>query len=126
MPTEAPTSARLELHQIRLQPFRIPAGWTVILNSFYDLDPGADVKVTGLPDEDPWELFTQDMLQLQNALAGIVVDLGWVPEAAPDGAFQLSVVQGDNWALPLLSESLGTREKAVQAVEEALVRYSSG
>ena len=55
---------RIKLDDIQLQPLRISREWTVGYNEFTEVEPYSDIKVVGLPEEDVWELFLQDLLQL--------------------------------------------------------------
>jgi hypothetical protein len=78
----------------RLVPLRIPAGWTVIANTFAELDdPGA------LSEEEQRAHLAQDLLQLR--AGALILDLGWVPEGDPAGHYRLELVR-DNWNETLL------------------------
>jgi hypothetical protein len=73
---------------MRLVPLRIPAGWTVIVNSFAEID-----DPRALTDAEREALLAQDLLQLR---AGeLILDLGWSPEGDPSGRYRLELVRGD-------------------------------
>ena len=75
---------------MQLQPLRIPTGWTVAYNTFFDVDPTPEAVGSELT------LFTQDLLQLRHDGADILIDLGWTPEGQfDDGAFHLQVYRTD-------------------------------
>src|SRR5215208_2349389 len=56
-----------------LQPLRIPTGWLVEWNTFFDAQPPSDIQ-----DDLMWE-FSQDMLLISNEWVGVVLELGWYP-----------------------------------------------
>jgi hypothetical protein len=79
--------------QIPLQPLRIPAGWQVAYNNgLFEIDPLAEL----FPDESPWWIFKEDMLQMYNEQFNRMLDLGWYPEGdLVAGSYGLVVYEGD-------------------------------
>ena len=69
--------------QFKLQPLRIPAGWTVKYNNFSEYDPQKDGA------EYVFEL-VEDLLQLEHE--NLLIDLGWYPDMDINGKYQLCLV----------------------------------
>ena len=111
---------RLTLEQLRLQPLRVPAGWLVEHNALFELEPGQEVVVEGLPGGDPWELWVQDLLQLHHPARDLRLDLGWVPEADPDGTFVLELIAGTAWDSPLATHTATHLREIVRHLERLL------
>jgi hypothetical protein len=59
----------LNTRKHRLVALRIPAGWEVSWNSFYDVEPAT------MPEDETKPL--QDLLQLTSPRRGLLIDLGW-------------------------------------------------
>jgi len=111
-----------------LQPLRIPQGWEVKYNSFFETEP----KFKYLDDTS--EDFCEDMLVLANASVGVLIDLGWYPESEPKGKFGLVAItihaDGDqmsaSWLKPLRELRTRSKRKVVAAIEEWTDYYSNG
>ena len=111
-----------------LQPLRIPTGWTVGWNTFFDIDPKFRTY-----DQTSWH-FTEDMLQIESRRLGVLVDLGWRPEFRARGSFRLVATRffedpeygwtGD-WDRPLRSLTTRSRRKVVATIENWLSWYSA-
>jgi len=105
-----------------LQPLRIPTGWTVTFNDFYDIEP----KFRSW-DDVSWN-FKEDMLQLVNDHTGIVIDLGWLRSHRSTGKFKLTAAKaGDpDGALRSHLRLINSRSKTkiVDTIEAWLVHYS--
>ena len=71
-------------------PLRIPSGWMVTQNHFYDIVP-SEVLNEGRLDYP----FVQDVLQLHNQHLRMTLDLGWYPDGDPNGSFRLVLIQWD-------------------------------
>lgn len=99
-----------------LQALRLPAGWTVDHNTFLELDPDSLP-----PGTDDWELLGEDLLQLRHDRHGLVVDVGWSPEASPRGRFVLTLIRGEDWANPLAHHATRSRAELVAHLEQLLV-----
>jgi hypothetical protein len=92
----------IKLKDVPLQSLKIPTGWTVTWNQFYDIEPNSNIYLDGLPDGDVWELFLQDLLQLKHFNKNIILDLGWTPEANPEGSYLLQVIADEDWSTPIV------------------------
>jgi hypothetical protein len=110
--------------QIPLQPLRIPAGWHVAYNNgLFEIDPLPEL----FPDEHPWWIFKEDMLQMYNERFNRMLDLGWYPEGnLVAGSYGLVVYEGD-FGGRLLSE-FRTRDRLelVAEIERFLSEISLG
>lgn len=97
-------------------PLRIPAGWTVDRNEFYELDAGQ------LSATDPaWALLSEDLLQLSDAQRELIVDVGWYPEAQREGRYAVKVVFGRDWGRPLVQYATNVLADIVARTEALLV-----
>ena len=115
---------RIKLDDIPLQPLRISRGWTVGYNEFTEIEPYSDIKVVGLPDEDVWELFLQDLLQLKHEYHNVTIDLGWVPEAEPEGSYKLTVLKNQDWDNPLYYYKSKNKDDVVDKINYWLNRVT--
>lgn len=116
---EIPDNGRREEYQ-SLQPLRIPAGWTVVLNKFEDIEPDNASK-----GEMPYS-FNESILYLRAAVSRkrngkaekqtIDIDLTWYP----DEKFVIRAVLDRDWYEPLLEFSSRSKIKAVQTLEKWL------
>lgn len=114
----------------RLQALRIPGGWEVVYNEFYELDP----EFLGVEDS-AWEYFTEDILCIaakrqkkenkKEKVNTVVLDLGWYPEMGRNGEFALYAIQNKNWETPLQTFRSRSRKKVVDRIESWLVKYSA-
>src|SRR4051812_7143431 len=66
-----------------LQPLRIPTGWSVEWNTFFEVEP----KFKSY-DRISWN-FGQDMLLLSNERVKVAIDLGWYPSYRSPGMFRM-------------------------------------
>jgi hypothetical protein len=96
----------------RLVPLRIPAGWTVVVNSFAEI---ADPR--SLTDAERQALLAQDLLQLR--AGDLILDLGWTPEDDASGRYRLELVRGD-WDDTLLRVEHPSAEFMRNAVDICL------
>lgn len=110
-----------------LQPLRIPGGWTVVFNNFYDIDPKAVPK----SDDDTWLFaFSEDILYIRSETARkqnghterqtLGIDLGWYPEGDPNGSFTLYAILNEDWENPLLTFSSRCKDDIVRTLEKWL------
>jgi hypothetical protein len=111
-----------------LQPLRIPTGWIVEWNSFFDVEP----RFTS------WDRtsmhFNTDMLLLSNEHRGVYISLDWFLPHRSSGAFYLRAVRqiqhpeygrcGD-WSRPLRRAKTRSKRKAVETIEAWLDWYSN-
>ncbi|MCY9517914.1 hypothetical protein [Paenibacillus apiarius] len=105
----------------QLQPLRIPSTWLVTYNGFLEIDP-KEVS----PEDDTWLSFTQDLLQLQHNRYDIIVDLGWYPEAEPEGEYGLKLIKEKDWERPIGSLNTKNKDEVVHTIEMWLWRVGGG
>ena len=111
-----------------LQPLRIPTGWVVEWNTFFDVEPRFKSW-----DDTSWN-FNTDMLLLSNEHRGVSIALEWHPAFRASGAFRLEAVRhihdpehgiSGDWEHPLKSVKTRSKRKAVTTVEAWLNWYSN-
>ena len=115
---------KIRLRDIPFQPLQITRGWFVGYNEFKNIEPYSDIKVEGLPDDDVWELFLQDLLQLEHKAYGIIIDLGWTPEADPNGSYELTVIKNKDWDNPLFHYESKNKDDIVEKINHWLRRVT--
>ena len=110
----------------RLQPLRIPTGWTMLFNKLEDVEPEE------LQEQDRrWLfLFTEDILLMRANMhrrkngkleeQKLMIDLGWYPDGESTGNFRLVAVLNDNWEYPLLKFSSRSKVEIVNRIEKWL------
>lgn len=107
--------------EILLQPLRIPSGWLVSYNKFYQVEPGDELG------EDAWMWFSQDLLQLVNQRWGRLLDLGWYPDGdVANGSFRIEMYVGDCTGKLLYYFSNRLRPIIVNEIERLLIEASAG
>lgn len=106
----------------KLQPLRIPSGWEIVFNKFLEID----VKDC-LVDDENWLDFTEDItyIKRKNKKYDVGIDLGWYPDADPQGEFHVKVILNENWENPIIEYITRERGKVVETIEDLLLRYSS-
>jgi hypothetical protein len=108
-----------------LMPLRIPHGWAVLYNSFGDADP--IVRDGSIAN---FEYYKEDLLMIQRIELtstdwvfkrdGHVLDLGWYPDADPDGNYILQVIRGADWEKKLVTFKSHDRQKIRVVIERCL------
>jgi hypothetical protein len=116
--SELPQLASQQSAQIPLQPLRIPTGWHVDYNNgLFEIDPLPEL----FPDENPWWIFKEDMLQMHNDRFNRLLDLGWYPEGdLVAGRYGLVVYEGDFRGRLLYEFSTRDRLELVAEIERLL------
>ena len=119
---------KIKFEDIPFQPLQITTGWTVTYNEFKNIEPYSNIKVEGLPDDDVWELFLQDLLLLEHKFCGITLDLGWTPEANPEGSFELTIIKDGDWDRPLFHYESKNKDDIVEKTNYWLrkITYQQG
>jgi HEAT repeat protein len=84
-------------------------------NNLRAIDP--ESLVAGDPD---WELFGADLLLLEQDRTGLALDVGWNPEASPDGQYTVLLIRGTDWSAPLERFRTRSLESLLKRVEEVL------
>lgn len=83
----------MDLKKNVLVPLRIPSGWRVVSNSFFDIEPHYDLGIFHNA-----EYFTQDLLSIERIQYDpkcrplFIIDLGWYPSEDIDGKYRLTLV----------------------------------
>lgn len=111
-----------------LQPLRIPEGWEVRYNQFYEIDP----------TEHTMNYFdSPTLLSLGHPGANLHLDMSWKPEYDPNGQFELYAYpmievfdevtkrphSETQWDQPLLEFYTKERKTLVQKIERYLVAF---
>ena len=98
---------------LKLQALRIPTGWVVSQNKFYEIEPiEVDPNDTLL-----WLDFTQDILQIQHKHESIIIDLGWYPDMDPKGNFRLVLIKNLDWQNPIETFETRSAEEVKNKIE---------
>lgn len=107
----------------KLQPFRITGGWNIMWNHFRDVD----VETLDPNKEDDWLFLVQDITYIvrndEHKVNHICVDLGWYPEADPNGKFILYVIQNQDWEKPLEEFSSRNVRDIAEKMGDFLQKY---
>jgi hypothetical protein len=109
---------------LRLQPLRIPSGWTVASwNRFYELDPpSSNEEADGLK-----KYFTEDLLALRHDERDRILDVGWYPdEDVEHGTYTILVYEGDYWGPELHTFSTRDRTVLVSEIERLMYDVTRG
>ncbi|WP_174811413.1 hypothetical protein [Paenibacillus alvei] len=104
-----------------LQPLRIPSSWIVTYNGFICVDPQ---EILG--NDQRWLSFTQELLHLTHLHTDLILDLGWSPEADPNGYYNLSLIKDKDWFNPLKTYSTKSKQEVVKLIESTLWEYANG
>jgi membrane carboxypeptidase/penicillin-binding protein len=106
-----------KVNPARLQPLRIPTGWSVVLNNLHDIDPVAIEQV----DDERWKHLDEDLLALRHEHFGIAVDVGWYPAMSPEGQYRAHVISKDDWEMPLSTLKTRSLHELITWVERQLL-----
>lgn len=104
-----------------LQPLRIPSPWIVTYNGFIGIDPQRLFE-----DDQKWLSFTSELLHLTHHHTGLILDMGWSPEADPNGCYELSIIKDKDWLNPIEIYFTKSKEKIVNKIESMLWKYANG
>ena len=99
---ETQPSLLASVHDYPRHALRIPPGWLVKYNEFYEV-----------PADHPeaWSFACRgSLVMLSHPMRGVLVDLGWVPDEDPTGGYLLRVFEGDHLGREL--QAFETRERA--------------
>ncbi len=94
-----------------LQPLRIQAGWKIEYNHFTEYDINIHNK------KDLFELH-EDLLQLYNEKANLLIDLGWYPSYDINGNYLLLLVKNFQWDCPLEQISSKSKKEIIAYIEK--------
>lgn len=116
-----PAPARRMKMKLKLQELRIPAGWFVSYNQFYDIAPSEEAV------ESIDTVFTQDILQFENKFRNRLIDLGWYPEGDyRNGAYRLVVYEGDFLGNLLYELTSRDKREIVSEINRLLSQVTDG
>ncbi|MHC5673709.1 HEAT repeat domain-containing protein [Nostoc sp.] len=102
-----------------LYPLCIPPEWAVQTHELRTIYP----QTLATSDSD-WELLGEDLLQVKHKDTGVILDVGWYPEASPTGHFKLVVINGTDWANPLVQFRSRSLDEIAACIEENLTNPS--
>lgn len=112
------------IKELKLQALEIPAGWSVEINHFYDLDPLMEeirIEDERFYEPDGWKSFDQDLLFLLNRRIdpknAVKLYLGWMPSYSRSGRFILEVVKEHGEESILKFESRSKSEVVIKINE---------
>lgn len=94
-----------------LQPLRLQTGWKIEFNNFTEYDMAVYGK------HDCYELH-EDLLQLLNEKANLVIDLGWYPNYDENGNYLLFLIKNYNWDSPLEKVASKSKSEIVAHIEK--------
>jgi hypothetical protein len=87
----------MHLHRV---PLRIPTGWAVVWNTFFEGEPLIEAGVFVNAAD-----FDEDLLRIESIsfdgqrwhtdARSYIVDLGWYPTENPNGRYRLALLRGD-------------------------------
>ncbi|WP_026972030.1 hypothetical protein [Aliagarivorans marinus] len=111
-----------DLSKLKLQPLRIPAGWSVDYNaSFWEIDPNPSL----IPEDERWWVFNEDMLQMRHAAHDYMLDLGWYPEGDFEtGAYRVVLLEHDFLGKEVVCFTTQNRMELVDKIESLLLQVS--
>lgn len=115
----------LDIKNIKLQQLRIPKGWQIIKNIFFDVNPTKELKIKGLSDDDGWILFEQELLFAIDEKSEWIIDMGWITEYDPEGEFSLSLVKKDyRISDPIIICQTKNKDEIVEAINKTMLKIS--
>lgn len=79
------------------QKLRVPAGWEIDKNNFYDLEPKEELLVEGNANNNGWSLFEEELLYFKYEKQNLILDMGWFPNYEHDGKFILRLIKDKDW-----------------------------
>jgi hypothetical protein len=110
------------------QQFALTAGWRMDYNMFYDVEPSEKLTPIGSKELLCWDVFKDSLLLLENEEKGVFIDLGWYPEANPEGQFCISLmnIEERNWQDPSFEFCSKSKLEIVKKLEQILFNISNG
>lgn len=67
-----------------------------------------------------WELLSEDLFQVKHEAIGLLLDVGWYPDASSSGHFKLVLIQDQNWEFPLLIYRTNSLDEILSKIETTL------
>lgn len=116
--------------EFKLQPLRIPGGWKIVFNKFYDIDP---CSINDKNNEIWYFYFVQDILYIERKqeikfnhkkyVHTLGIDLGWYPDGDSEGTFSLMLIVDNEWNNPLKKFESKNKFEIVDKLEKWLNEY---
>jgi hypothetical protein len=94
----------------KLQPLRIPMGWNIAYNNWFECDAS---------DSDSDDHLVEDLYQIYHEKLDLLLDVGWYGSVA-DGQFGAILLQHDFRGEELATFNSRNRQEIVSVVEEWL------
>lgn len=108
----------------KLMPLKMPGTWAIVCNSFADEDlivQDGQIKNS--------HFYKEDLLSIERTFfveniwctlpIGHILDLGWYPDADPNGSYRLTLLRGD-WDNVVLRFESKDRQKIRDVIEQCL------
>ena len=118
------------VEKLELQPLKIPAGWNVIVNHFYDLEPVAEdieIRDARFYEMDGWKYFDEDLLCLVRRVYKrywLKLFLGWAPSYSRDGRFILELLREKDSLESILKFESRSSAAIAEKINAILEEYS--
>ena len=107
--------------KLELQELRIPEGWFISYNQFYNVSPSKEAVLS------IDTVFTEDILLLTNASRNRLIDLGWYPEGDfTGGAYRLVIHEGDFLGKLLHELNSKSKHEIVSEINKLLLDITEG
>lgn len=103
---------------ILLQQISVPADWQVVYHQFYDIHPDHPVSVANCPNGDMSELFKSTLWVARHEASGLMIDVGWAPEADLSGEFVVRLVLAGDYSSPRREVATREPDQAIAIVEQ--------
>lgn len=103
---------------------RVPTGWEIDKNNFYDLEPEEELLVEGNANNNGWSLFEEELLYCRYEKQNLILDMGWFPNYEHDGKFILSLIKDKNWRDQQIISQTQSLAEITQAINNTLLRVS--
>jgi len=107
--------------KLELQELKIPAGWFISYNQFYNISPSEETV------DSVDTVFIEDILQFTNDSRNRLIDLGWYPEGDfTIGAYGLVVYEGDFRGKLLYELKSKSKQEIVSEINRLLLDITEG
>ncbi|MDG0875579.1 hypothetical protein L5D93_25415 [Paenibacillus thiaminolyticus] len=111
---------KLDVPKLNIHAMRIPTGWLVNKNNFWEIDPcNLD------PDDDIWFMFTDSLLQLHYQKKSITLDMGWRPDFSPEGNFLVVILINEDWDKPIERFESNNYIEVIEFIETKLLEITT-
>lgn len=107
--------------KLELQELKIPAGWFISYNQFYNIYPTEETV------DSVDSVFMEDILQFTNDSRHRLLDLGWYPEFDfIGGAYKMVVYEGDFCGKLLYELKSKSKKEIVSEINRLLLDITEG